>query len=392
MLDGLKINKGENTPTSTDSKESLPKNGIISQETQAKLQTIKNRPTKKGDQGIIYVGRLPSGFEESELKVFFEQFGKINRLRVSRSKKNGASRHYAFIEFAHRKVAEIAAETMNNYLISNRLLKCQFVPENKVHPGMVSKYKPPSISAVDKERAKLSLPKTAKQLKRINVRRVKSQDKLQAKLNALGIEYKFPEFSAVKSIPEAAKSLPKTKETKVEAESVSKATKPLPKSKKSKAAPETVKSLPKTKETKVEAESVSKATQPLPKSKKSKAAPEAVKSLPKAKKTKAESEPIPEAVKSLPKSKKGKAVPEVAKPLPKTKETKVEAEPISESTKLLPKNKKSKAIPELAKLSPKPKKSKAESNAGRAPEADEVLPKSKKAKVEAKAKHSNRSA
>lgn len=35
----------------------------------------------------------------------------------------GRSKGYAFIEFEHPEVAKIAAETMNNYLIFDRLLK-----------------------------------------------------------------------------------------------------------------------------------------------------------------------------------------------------------------------------------------------------------------------------
>lgn len=52
-----------------------------------------------GSKGIVYIGHLPKGFEEEELKKFFTQFGKINKMRVSRSKKTGRSRGYAFMEF-----------------------------------------------------------------------------------------------------------------------------------------------------------------------------------------------------------------------------------------------------------------------------------------------------
>ena len=45
---------------------------------------------KKKDQikrGIIYIGHLPKGFNENELKKFFTQFGEVSKLRVSRSPK-----------------------------------------------------------------------------------------------------------------------------------------------------------------------------------------------------------------------------------------------------------------------------------------------------------------
>ena len=43
---------------------------------------------KANDQKkIVYVGHLPKGFNEEELKKFFVQFGKITKTRVSRSPK-----------------------------------------------------------------------------------------------------------------------------------------------------------------------------------------------------------------------------------------------------------------------------------------------------------------
>lgn len=39
----------------------------------------------------------------------------------------GRSRGYAFIEFEFPEVAAIAAESMNNYLMFDRLLKCEWM-------------------------------------------------------------------------------------------------------------------------------------------------------------------------------------------------------------------------------------------------------------------------
>ena len=41
---------------------------------------------------------------------------------------SGRSKGYAFIEFECDEVAKIAAETMNNYLMFNKLLKCEMPP------------------------------------------------------------------------------------------------------------------------------------------------------------------------------------------------------------------------------------------------------------------------
>ncbi len=64
-------------------------------------------------RGVIYIGHLPFGFFEQQLKGFFSQFGTVTRVRVSRNPKTGRSRHYGFVEFLEREVAAIAADTMD---------------------------------------------------------------------------------------------------------------------------------------------------------------------------------------------------------------------------------------------------------------------------------------
>lgn len=51
------------------------------------------------------------------MRGFFTQFGEVTRLKLSRNKKTGNSKHYAFVEFKYAAVAKIVAETMNNYLM-----------------------------------------------------------------------------------------------------------------------------------------------------------------------------------------------------------------------------------------------------------------------------------
>ncbi len=42
---------------------------------------------------------LPHGFFEKQLLAFFSQFGKLTHVRLSRNKKTGHAKHYAFLEF-----------------------------------------------------------------------------------------------------------------------------------------------------------------------------------------------------------------------------------------------------------------------------------------------------
>lgn len=88
----------------------------------------------KFEHGYMYIGHLPHGFFEDEIKSYFSQFGKVVRVRVARSAKTGNYRGYGFIEFVDKEVARIAAETMNNYLMFNKVIKCQVIPKEKIHP------------------------------------------------------------------------------------------------------------------------------------------------------------------------------------------------------------------------------------------------------------------
>jgi len=40
---------------------------------------------KQVKRGVVYLGHIPEGFFEDELKGFFSQFGKVKRVKVSRS-------------------------------------------------------------------------------------------------------------------------------------------------------------------------------------------------------------------------------------------------------------------------------------------------------------------
>ena len=99
--------------------------------TAKRLADVKNGADE--ESGVVYLGRIPHGFYEHEMREYFTQFGEISRLRLSRSRKNGASRHYAFIEFASAGVAKIVADTMNNYLMFGHILKCKMVAKEQIH-------------------------------------------------------------------------------------------------------------------------------------------------------------------------------------------------------------------------------------------------------------------
>ncbi|VEU23236.1 DEKNAAC104358 [Brettanomyces naardenensis] len=161
-----------------------------------KLQSKKQKGSKNEKKGVIYVGRIPHGFYEAELRKYFSQFGEITRLRLSRNKKTGQSKHYAFIEFSSNEVAKIAAETMNNYLLFSHLLRCSVIPPEKIHDelfnGANTKFKPlPWVKISQRENDK---PKTRDHWKALEKKAENSLKEKQKKLTDAGIDFDLSEL------------------------------------------------------------------------------------------------------------------------------------------------------------------------------------------------------
>ncbi|KAJ2476825.1 nucleolar protein [Coemansia sp. RSA 2320] len=171
--------------------------GKASAKIRARLDKLKKT---SGKPGVVYIGRIPHGFYEEQMMGYFKQFGTIKRLRLSRNPSTGRSRHYAFIEFAHHEVAKIVAETMNNYLMFERLLKCSVVPEDKVHPRLFVN-RNASIAPGQRLRAHQTAhnrQRTQTEVQAMVGRLVTKENKKRAKLAAAGIDYDFPGYKGAR--------------------------------------------------------------------------------------------------------------------------------------------------------------------------------------------------
>ncbi|KAI9013797.1 hypothetical protein CLU79DRAFT_821340 [Phycomyces nitens] len=171
---------------------------------QSKLETkamfdkhSKSKGKASEKPGVIYLGRIPHGFFEKEMKEYFTQFGEVSRIRLSRNKKTGRSKHFAFIEFASEDVATIVADTMNNYLLFEHMLKCHVVPQEKIHENLfvgankkfkTVPWKKISAKSQNKER-------TPKEQAKQTARLARRQEKRRARLESLGITYDAPSMT-----------------------------------------------------------------------------------------------------------------------------------------------------------------------------------------------------
>ncbi|WVQ71089.1 hypothetical protein IAR50_000614 [Cryptococcus sp. DSM 104548] len=158
---------------------------------QARLkQAAKKKDTQKG---TLYVGRIPHGFYEEQMKEYFSQFGDVTRLRLARNRKTGASKHYAYIEMSSQSVAQIVAETMNNYLLMGHLLKCHVIAADKVHPqlwaGANKKFRKVPRARVEKMRHEKE--RTEEEQAKADKKLLKKQNQRKSKLQKAGIDYEF---------------------------------------------------------------------------------------------------------------------------------------------------------------------------------------------------------
>jgi len=167
----------------------------------AEDEGAKRKKKKKAfsRSNVLYIGHVPHGFFEEQMKEFLSQFGKVLQVRVSRSKKTGKSRGYAFVQFLNKEVADIVQKTMHGYILTGRSLVCQHVPEEHVHEKMFlgglagknSKVNTYPDARKKRVLAHAEQSKTEEGIKR-RVSRLKKADKRRKELlTKKGINYSF---------------------------------------------------------------------------------------------------------------------------------------------------------------------------------------------------------
>ena len=149
------------------------------------------------------------------MRTYFSQFGNVTKLRLSRNKKSGRSKHFAFLEFASKDVASIVAQTMNNYLMFGHILKCQLVPNEQVHEniwkGANRKFRVVPWAKI--EARKLAQP-ASKEVwgKRIENEKARREEKLK-KVKSIGYEFDVGTLKTVDNTDEKTIEEPSAQET-----------------------------------------------------------------------------------------------------------------------------------------------------------------------------------
>jgi|ERR1711957_54669 len=176
-----------------------------------KMETIENNNT-----GVIYIGHLPWGFDEKGVKKYFEQFGNITRIMLPRSSKSGRVKGYGFVEFDAMEIAEVAAKTMNNYILFDRMLICNVVSDTSKYNLLFKKCKNVfkfhnKYNAYIFERNK---PKSKHELKDYVNTLLEKENKKREKLKEMKLDFDFPGFGALLNLNEKKSNVKSAKETK----------------------------------------------------------------------------------------------------------------------------------------------------------------------------------
>lgn len=165
----------------------------------AKLQKGKARGKKGTELGekssVIYLGHIPYGFFETQLRKFFMQFGIVRKLKLFRSPKTGGSRGFAFIQFESPETAQVVSEAMHGYFLHDRQLVSHVIPVAKQHEGMWKMRKPTDEMEKEAEKEEENVKEQKEDAASIKKKKedlVKRLAEKQAKLNNLGIDFQIP--------------------------------------------------------------------------------------------------------------------------------------------------------------------------------------------------------
>lgn len=163
----------------------------------AAVQRAADAGAASGLSNVIYLGRIPHGFYEKQMMGFFKQFGVVRRLRLSRNKRSGNSKHYAFIQFDEPEVAQVVANTMNEYRLFDHTLSCHLVPAHAVHERMFvganKSFKPQPWKAI--ARKQHNAERSYEQTVALNKKLVRQEKVKRKQLAAIGVEYEFPGYA-----------------------------------------------------------------------------------------------------------------------------------------------------------------------------------------------------
>jgi len=167
--------------------------GVAAVDADAPSSTVVDTPAQPSSpiMPIVFLKSVPDGFYEDQMRDYFTQFGTVRNVRLWRSKKTGKSKGIAWVEFVDMNAASIAAQTMDNYLVFGKLMKCRLLRAAQVPPQLFDRRftRPPRPHAAAERAARnqnMAAPSTLLRQRKRHNRTVQARTE---KLAALGVVY-----------------------------------------------------------------------------------------------------------------------------------------------------------------------------------------------------------
>ncbi|GMH97731.1 hypothetical protein TrVE_jg4328 [Triparma verrucosa] len=188
------------------SKKGLGSDDVVALDSSASKGKKKGKKQGKKPQQstttTIYLGHLPPTFVESALTSFLNQFGPVLQLHLSRSKKSGAPKGYAFVKFEDSQTAAIVADTMSGYFLDGRRLVCHLAEEKSGMWG--GKFR--EVDWVGLHRERVNGPKTEEQIKKSSSRQKSKLEKKMEMLKGMGIDVEVKEIDGSAAVKKSEKA------------------------------------------------------------------------------------------------------------------------------------------------------------------------------------------
>jgi len=194
-----KVSKAVNAETDKENVQNMNKKRNKKSRIDIAKQNIEKIEEGDKPKCVIYIGHLPWGFNEDGIKKYFSQFGEIEKTFMPRSRKTGRSKGYAFVQFNDEETAQIAAETMNNFILFDRILKCSVVEDTKKYTLLFLKSKR-KFKFCNKYKVfveKRNKEKSPEETKSYVQHLLDKEEERRKKFKSKGIKYDFPGYKQV---------------------------------------------------------------------------------------------------------------------------------------------------------------------------------------------------
>lgn len=88
----------------------------------------------------IYVGNLPYGISEDELRDIFSEFGEVSSTNIISDKSSGRSKGFGFIEMSDNSEADKAIKALNESTVQGRQIKVNQAKPREERPPRRPRY------------------------------------------------------------------------------------------------------------------------------------------------------------------------------------------------------------------------------------------------------------